>query len=218
MCHDSNPVWNNSYTRVWHETHELFVVDASSTTMGWLRLVRSLKLQVSFAKEPYQRDGILQKRPIILSILLTVATPYVNVCSYIYTHALCVTWHDSKYIWHDSYMCVTWPIHYMWHECMATLREEGGSGGGRGTITFYFSCSSCHVSNQTATLERGLLSLVGIPAASVCVCVCVCVWVTSACVWCNTVQHSATHCTTVLHRAPQCTSVHHTATHGNTRQ
>ena len=43
--------------------------------MGWLQLVGSIKLQVSFAKEPYKRDDILQKRPIILSILLTVATP-----------------------------------------------------------------------------------------------------------------------------------------------
>jgi len=31
--------------------------------MGWLRLVGSLKLQVSFAKEPYKRDNILQERP-----------------------------------------------------------------------------------------------------------------------------------------------------------
>ena len=45
-------------------------------TMGWLWLVGSIKLQVSFAKEPYTRDNILQKRPIILSILLTVATLY----------------------------------------------------------------------------------------------------------------------------------------------
>ena len=45
--------------------------------MGWLQLVGSIKLQVSFAKETYERDGILQKRPIILSILLTVATPYL---------------------------------------------------------------------------------------------------------------------------------------------
>ena len=30
-------------------------------TMGWLRLVGSFKLQVSFAKEPYKRDDILQK-------------------------------------------------------------------------------------------------------------------------------------------------------------
>ena len=44
--------------------------------MGWLWLVGSIKLQVSFAKEPYKRDIILQKRPILLSILLTVATPY----------------------------------------------------------------------------------------------------------------------------------------------
>jgi len=42
----------------------------------WLWLVRSIKLYVSFAKEPYKRDNILQKRQIIQSILLTVATPY----------------------------------------------------------------------------------------------------------------------------------------------
>ena len=34
--------------------------------MGWLRLVGSIKLQVSFAKEPYKRDDILPKRPTIL--------------------------------------------------------------------------------------------------------------------------------------------------------
>ena len=45
--------------------------------MGLLRLVGSLKLRVSFAKEPYKRDDILQKRPIILRSLLIVATPYV---------------------------------------------------------------------------------------------------------------------------------------------
>jgi len=44
--------------------------------MGWLQLVGSIKLYVSFAKEPYKRDDILQKRPIILSILLIAATPY----------------------------------------------------------------------------------------------------------------------------------------------
>jgi len=44
--------------------------------MGWLRLVGSLKLQVSFAKEPNKRDDILQKRPIILRRLV-VATSCV---------------------------------------------------------------------------------------------------------------------------------------------
>jgi len=45
--------------------------------MGWLRLVGSLKLKVAFAKEPYKRDDILQKRPVILRSLLMVATPYI---------------------------------------------------------------------------------------------------------------------------------------------
>ena len=45
--------------------------------MGWLRLVDSLKLWVSFAKEPYKRDDILQKRPVILWSLLIVATPSI---------------------------------------------------------------------------------------------------------------------------------------------
>jgi len=48
-------------------------------TIVWLRLVGSLKLQVSFTKEPYKRDDILQKRPIILWSLLIVATPYCQV-------------------------------------------------------------------------------------------------------------------------------------------
>ena len=35
------------------------------TRMGWLRLVGSLKWWVSFAKESYKRDDILQQSPII---------------------------------------------------------------------------------------------------------------------------------------------------------
>jgi len=42
---------------------------------GWLRLVGSLKVKVSLAKEPYKRDDTLQKRPIIWRSLLIVATP-----------------------------------------------------------------------------------------------------------------------------------------------
>jgi len=50
-------------------------VGATVFTMGWLQLEGSIKYYVSFAKKPYKRDDILQKRPIILSILLTEATP-----------------------------------------------------------------------------------------------------------------------------------------------
>jgi len=45
--------------------------------MGWLWLVGSIKFLVSFAKERYKRDFILQKRSIILRSLLIVASPYV---------------------------------------------------------------------------------------------------------------------------------------------
>jgi len=41
----------------------------------WLRLVGSLELQVSFAKEPHKRDYVLQKRTMIVRRLLIVATP-----------------------------------------------------------------------------------------------------------------------------------------------
>ena len=44
-------------------------------TMGWLRSVGSITLQVSFAEYCLFYRSLLQKRPIILSILLTVATP-----------------------------------------------------------------------------------------------------------------------------------------------
>jgi len=47
--------------------------------MGWLRLVGSLKSYVSFAKEPYKRDDILQKRHIILRSLLILANPYIDI-------------------------------------------------------------------------------------------------------------------------------------------
>ena len=44
--------------------------------MGWLRLVGSSKLYVSFAEYRLFYRALLQKRPIILRRLLIVATPY----------------------------------------------------------------------------------------------------------------------------------------------
>ena len=43
--------------------------------MGWLRLVGSIKLYVPFAGYCLFYRALLQKRPIILSILLIEATP-----------------------------------------------------------------------------------------------------------------------------------------------
>ena len=44
-------------------------------SMGWLRSVGSIKLYVSFAEYCLFYRALLQKRPTILSIPLTVATP-----------------------------------------------------------------------------------------------------------------------------------------------
>jgi len=71
-------------------------------TMEWLWLVGSIKLYVSFAKEPYKRDDILKKRPVILSILLTVATP----CAYQSTLSI-----NCKYICVCERECVCAYIH-----------------------------------------------------------------------------------------------------------
>ena len=64
LC-DTSPACVTWLFFVWHD----FLV------MAWLWLVGSIKLLVSFAKEPYKKGAILQKRPIISSILLTAATP-----------------------------------------------------------------------------------------------------------------------------------------------
>ena len=61
-----------TYTETNMETHK---EPDTETNMGWLRLVESIKLQVSFAKQSLFYRALLQQRPIILSILLTKATP-----------------------------------------------------------------------------------------------------------------------------------------------
>ena len=56
--------------------------------MVWLMLVGSIKIQVSFAKEPYKRDDILQKRPIILSILHFVCLIFrISMCDMTHSHS-----------------------------------------------------------------------------------------------------------------------------------
>jgi len=76
-------------------------------TMGWLRLVGSLKLQVSFSKYSFFYKALLKKRPTILRSLLIVATPYV--------------WHDCSFVCHNSIICATW-LAYM---CDMTLHLNG---------------------------------------------------------------------------------------------
>ena len=71
--HFTHEIKSSYLNFIWHILQRLIYKG-----MGWLRLVGSLKLQVFFAKEPYQKDYILRKRPIILRRLLIVTTPYVQ--------------------------------------------------------------------------------------------------------------------------------------------
>ena len=57
---------------------DIFVARGSNSRvrydMGGLRLVGSLKTWVSFDKEPYKRDYVLQKRHVLLRSLRIIAT------------------------------------------------------------------------------------------------------------------------------------------------
>ena len=59
----------------------------SDVHMGWLRLVGSIKLQVSFAEYSLFYRALLQKGPVILSILLTQATPCIHTIN---VHTICI--------------------------------------------------------------------------------------------------------------------------------
>jgi len=96
--------------------------------MGWLRSVGLIKLQVSFAEYRLFCRALLQKRPIILSILLTVATLYVRILKYSYVLRVMCLWLES----HHAFACkakVTLHVsrcthmpgtHYTQHLCMCT--------------------------------------------------------------------------------------------------
>jgi len=72
---DSTYVWVTSHVRMSHITHTKeschthiqwttsYIRISHVAFMGLPRSVKSIKLLVSFAKEPYKRDAIVQKRP-----------------------------------------------------------------------------------------------------------------------------------------------------------
>jgi len=126
-----------THSHVWHDllVHVTWLISICDMTMGWLRLVRSIKSWVSFAKEPYKKDCILQKRPIFLRSLLTVATLYlwhesfyIHVCAMMHSYVwhdlfICIRWLIHMCAWHDSFICMLWLIHmcdmthsYVWHD------------------------------------------------------------------------------------------------------
>jgi len=85
MCDVTSPnVWHDVFTCVARLIRMCDMCD-----MGWLRSVGSIKLKVSFVEYRLFYRSLLQKRPIILSILITVATPY--------DLRICMTWLNLKF-------------------------------------------------------------------------------------------------------------------------
>ena len=93
-------VWHCTYipTHFFPHTH---IPSLSHSTMGWLRLVGSLKSLVFFAEYHLFYRALLQKRRIIFRSLLIVATPY----TYILTH---IQWNaqDTKVVCITVFVCL----------------------------------------------------------------------------------------------------------------
>ena len=81
LCRISSVLWGSFAKETYNfidptnQSHPIESFYYKLAGVEWLRLVGSLKLHVSFVKEPYKRDYILHKRPIILRSLLIVVTP-----------------------------------------------------------------------------------------------------------------------------------------------
>jgi len=76
------------YIYIYTHTHYIY----TNIHMGWLLLVGTIKLQVSFAEYCFFYGALLQKRPIIVSILLTKATPYRLL------HLVCISYIKNIYL------------------------------------------------------------------------------------------------------------------------
>jgi len=59
------PVFSRSFLKSLFDTRLHFNRICVDCSMGWLRLVGSLKLYVSFAKKPYKRDDILPNAQVV---------------------------------------------------------------------------------------------------------------------------------------------------------
>jgi len=81
--------------------------------MGWPRIVGALKSQVSFAKEPYKRDYILQKRPISFRSLPIVAVRYHELACYMFACYMFNIVHLLAFLCSTSWICLLSYVEYL---------------------------------------------------------------------------------------------------------
>jgi len=127
--------------------------------MAWLQLTGSIKLYVSFATEPYQRDNILQKRPVIISILLIVAIPYLQALHWRRFLKLLFFYvmHPTRLVLH-TYILRGNPTFYEKSPtyCGKTLHVTG--------ITLHITERALHIAKRALYITKRALRLRKIPA------------------------------------------------------
>jgi len=211
MCHvthmkDSS--YGSCHTCEWDTS--LIRVHCGNTAvwgMGWLRLVGFLKLWVSFVKEPYKTDDILQKRPIISRSLLIVATPYVYAYTLQHTATHCNTIQYTvthcNMLQHAATHCNALqhtPTQYITQMLLYQLQPK---------LSLQLNATHCNTLESTAThYTTQVLWYELQPKLSL----------QDTATHCNTPQCTAPYCTILHHTAPYCNILHHTATHSNTLQ
>jgi len=216
--------------------------------MGCLQSVGSIKLQVSFGKEPYKRDNILHKRPKILSILLTVATSYflrksVRTCARMRSCD-----REGECVWERARTCVHERAREKDKERMRNCTRVRRSGAGATycntlqhiSIPAYCIVDATHInSHARASLlplrEKILVSLPN-PKSPLFFDFDFILWHALSSVihqneawlkWWTSLNHElyrtswtshALHCNTMQHTAIHCNALQHTATHCDTLQ
>jgi len=98
------------------------VIPLPDNNVGWLRSVRSFKLQVSCTEYCLFYRALLQKKPIILSILLTEATSfytYKGIMSHMWMGLLAQNRHRTEERWMifscNCKLCCNCRIHHVTH-------------------------------------------------------------------------------------------------------
>ena len=173
-------------------------------------LVGSLKLSVSFAKEPYKRDYILQKRPIILRSLLIVATPYECVHALNAYACVCVCQQACCWNGHLRIVCRNIAVQCSVMKCDAVMcaRENARCWDGHARIVCC-SVAVCCSMLRCVAVSCGMLQYYAVSCWDghtriVCGNVCIDTHTYTHTQTTTLLPHTATHCNTLPHTATYC--------------
>jgi len=167
--------------------------------MGWLRLVGSIKLQVSFAKYSLFYRGLLQKETYDLIDPTNISHP---VCT-------CVQWKTCIAICAHIVLEHITDASFIWLFCKRDLSFCKRD----------LCCDWCHLQLILLCYDTHTHRCVCVCVyvfVSVCLCVCVCVWVCDLPALIKTCMHTHT-CTHTRAFARRCTLTRKTNVYTNTR-